>query len=98
MSMWLIPIYALTQLSASGLPMDGTGNGDQEIQTILSIAFGAIGALALLMIVLSGMRYITSAGDPEKMKKAKDSIIYALVGLTVAIVAESIVGLVVGRI
>lgn len=78
--------------------MAGANNNDQVIQTIAGIAFGAIGALSLLMIVVSGLRYVTSAGDPERMKRAKDSIIYALVGLTVAITAESIVALVVGRL
>jgi hypothetical protein len=98
MSMVPISLYAQAQLSASGLPMAGANNNDAAIGTILGIAFGAIGALALLMIVLSGFRYITSAGDPEKMKSAKNGIIYALVGLAVAIAAESIVGFVVGNL
>ena len=62
-----------------------------EIKTILGIAFGIVGALALLMITLSGLRYITSAGNPEKTAKARSGIIYALVGLAVAITAEAIV-------
>jgi hypothetical protein len=72
--------------------------GHSEIQQILQLAFGAIGALSLLMIVISGFRYVVSDGDPQKMTGAKDGIIYALVGLAVAIAAESIVAFVAGNI
>lgn len=62
-----------------------------SISTILSIVFGIVGALALLFITISGFRYIVSAGDPQKTAQAKESIIYALVGLVIAISAETIV-------
>lgn len=80
--------------SANPTPADLTSSG--ELQTILSIAFGIIGAIALLVIVVSGLRYITSAGNPERTSKAKNGIIYALVGLVVAMSAEAIVAYVVG--
>ncbi len=66
------------------------------IETILSVAFGIIGAIALLMIVLSGLRYVISGGSPDRMKQARDGIIYALVGLTIAITAEAIIGFAAG--
>jgi hypothetical protein len=69
-----------------------------EVKIILGIVFGIIGALALLMITISGFRYITSAGDPQKAAGAKNAIIYALVGLAVAISAEGIVAFVVGKV
>lgn len=69
-----------------------------EIKTILSIVFAIIGALALLMITISGLRYVLSGGDSQRMAKAKDGIIYALVGLVIAITAEAIVNFVVGQI
>jgi len=61
------------------------------LQNILQIVFGIIGAIALLMIVLAGLRYITSAGDPQKAAGAKNTIILALVGLVIAMTAEAIV-------
>ena len=69
-----------------------------EIKTVLSIVFGIIGALALLMITISGLRYVLSSGDSQRMAKAKDGIIYAIVGLTIAITAEAIVNFVVGQL
>ena len=82
----------------SGVDLPHVAANSASIQTILGIVFGIIGALALLVITVSGLRYITSAGDPEKTAKAKNGIIYALVGLVVAISAEAIVAFVVGRL
>jgi hypothetical protein len=85
-----------TPVSAGSLPQP---HADQpELDTILSIVFGIIGALALLMITISGLRYITSAGSPEKTAKAKNGIIYALVGLVIAITAEALVNFVVDKL
>lgn len=96
MSNILISIYAMTQVNSGNLP---TPTADSSaIGTILGIAFGIIGALALLMITVSGLRYVLSAGNPQKTAQARDGIIYSLVGLTVAITAEAIVHFVVGRI
>ena len=68
------------------------------IPTILSIVFGIVGALALLFITISGLRYITSAGDPQKAIQSRDGIVYALIGLAIAISAEAIVSFYVGKI
>lgn len=89
-------LVAATKISAGHLPQ---ANADQnEISTIISIVLGIIGALALLMITISGLRYITSAGNPEKTSKAKNGIIYSIIGLVVAISAEALVTFVVKRI
>jgi Type IV secretion system pilin len=86
----------LSPIQPGNLPQANTDSG--QVQNILGVTFGIIGALALLIIVVSGLRYITSAGDPEKTAKARNGIIYSLVGLIVAIAAESIVFFVVGRL
>lgn len=62
-----------------------------ELQTVLQIFFGILGALALLFVIIGGMRYTVSGGNPQSMEKAKDTIIYAVVGLVVALSAEAIV-------
>ncbi len=85
-----------TDISAGGLPHAQASQG--TITTILQIVFGIIGALALLMITVSGLRYITSAGSPEQSARAKNGIVYAIVGLVIAISAEAIVAFVVNRL
>jgi len=75
----------------------GQGTTD-ELKLILSVVFGIVGALAFLMVVIGGFRYIISDGDPQSMSRAKNTIIYALVGLALAVTAEAIVAFVVGKV
>ena len=78
-----------TQIKPGDLPQ---GNLDSPaVTTVIGIVLGFIGAISLLVIVISGLRYITSSGDPQKASTAKDGIIYALVGIAVALTAEAIV-------
>jgi hypothetical protein len=65
------------------------------VKTILNVVFGIIGAFAFLSMVLSGLKYVTSAGEPGKTSEAKKGIIFALVGLMLAITAEAIVAFVI---
>ncbi|HVA11405.1 MAG TPA: pilin [Candidatus Dormibacteraeota bacterium] len=85
-----------SQISGGCLPQPSAGPG--EVSTVINVALGMIGALALLMITLSGLRYITAAGNPEKTAKAKNGLIYSLIGLVVAISAEAIVAFAVGKL
>lgn len=66
-----------------------------SIKSILSIVFAIIGAFAFLSIVACGLKYITSAGDPQKASEAKNGIIYSLLGLVIALTAQAIVAFVV---
>lgn len=85
-----------TAISPGDLPKPAA---DQDhVKAVLAIVFGIVGALALLMITVSGFRYVLSAGDPQRISKAKNGIIYSLVGLAIAIAAEAIVAFVVGNL
>lgn len=94
-------LVALSSINVNSLPgssaPDGLANNN-EIQTVLQIIFGIVGALALLVITIGGLRYVISTGDPQKTGQAKETIIYALVGLVVALTAEGLVTFVVGRL
>lgn len=98
-----IPAFTASQIcppSASdpnankcGLPQ--VNATQSTLKNIIQIALGVIGAFALLSMTLSGFKYITSGGSPEKTSEAKKGIIFALVGLMIAIMAEAIVAFVV---
>lgn len=64
------------------------------INQIINVIIGVLGLVAVVVIVLGGVTYVTSAGDPGKTKKAKDTILYGIVGLVVAILAFAIVNFV----
>ena len=69
-----------------------------NLQTILQIVFAVIGAVALVFIILAGLQFVTSQGDPNSAAKARQTAIYAVIGLVVALSAEVIVTFVLGRI
>ncbi len=85
-----------TPIDHSALPRVGADQA--TITTALGIIYGIIGAAALLMITKSGLEYIVSAGDPQKTSNAKNGIIYALIGLVVAISAQAITWFVASRL
>jgi hypothetical protein len=80
----------------NSLPHTDASKG--TISTALTIVFGVVGALSLLFITIGGFRYVLSQGDPQAVGKAKGTILYAVVGLIVAITAMAIVTFVVGRV
>lgn len=80
---------SITKGDIPNLPTtDLSGN---TFETILQIVFGTAAAIAFLVIVIAGLRYTLSQGEPQGINRAKDTIIYAVVGLFVAMMAFSIV-------
>jgi hypothetical protein len=68
------------------------------VNTIINVIIGVIGFVAVVVIILGGVQYTTSAGDPGKVKKAKDTILYGIIGLVVALLAYAIVNFVLSSI
>lgn len=88
-----ISIVGSSQTNPGALPRSTADTG--TIQNIIRIFFGIIGAFALLSMTASGLKYVTSGGDPGKTSEAKKGIVFALLGLMIAISAEAIVAYVV---
>ena len=65
------------------------------IQNILNVILSISGIIAVIFIVIGGIHYMTSAGDAGKIKKAKDTVLYAVIGLIVCILAFAIVNFVI---
>lgn len=80
----------------TGLPTTCANN--TTLQPLLAIVFGVIAAVAVLIIIIQGIRFVLSQGDPQKSAAARKGVIYAVVGLGVAVSAEVIVNFVIGRI
>ncbi len=83
------------------LPNDQT-NGKTMIPSVLLVIVDdlmrIIGLIAVAYIIVGGIQYVTSQGEPDRTKHAQETIINALIGLTVAIVAASFVAYIGGRI
>lgn len=71
--------------------------GEQILTNALNLTYFILGSLAVVMIIWSGISYITAAGDSGKIARAKNSLVFAIVGLIIVIAAFAITGFVIGR-
>ena len=75
-----------------------SGTSDGISKVIINVINGVVGILALVAtvaVIVGGVQYMTSTGDPGKTKKAKDTILYALIGLIICALAYVIVNFVI---
>src|SRR5665213_216244 len=102
----MISLFLLEKMATAQVQCNVTGGCDTglpvvqstELTTIFQYLFGFIGALAVLIIVIAGLRFILANGDPQSVSQARNTIIYAAVGLIVAVSAEIIVTFVLGHV
>ena len=85
-------------VAADGNDASGDNGLMGIVNTIINVALGVIGLIAVVMIILGGVQYTTSSGDAAKVKKAKDTIMYGIIGLVVALLAFAIVNFVLGSV
>lgn len=91
---------------AGGVECSNTGNtpetlfgGEDSIFTIvINVLLFVIGAISVVMLIIGGIRYTVSAGDSNSVTGAKNTILYAIVGLIIAFLAFAIVNWVLGAI
>lgn len=64
------------------------------VYTIVNWVLIAVGILCVVFIIIGAVKFITSGGDPEKTKSGRNTIMYAVIGLVIAILANVIVQIV----
>lgn len=69
---------------------------DAGLQSVLNMVFTAAGLLAVIFIIIGGAKYVLSGGDSAGLKSAKETIMYAIVGLVVTLVAFGVVNYITG--
>lgn len=69
-----------------------------DVTTILNWVYAVAGLVAVGYLVISGIQYVYSAGDPGKATKAKNSILFAVIGLVIVLLAAAITNFVAGAI
>ena len=79
------------QKAAAGCDVDSNDNVGNHVTNIINAAISVIGLIGVLVIVFAGQRLITSSGDPGKIKQAKDMILWAVVGIIIAVLAWAII-------
>lgn len=73
------------------------GTLDGFMKNIVNVLLFVIGAVAVIMIVIGGLRYVMSNGESSAITGAKNTILYAVIGLVVALLAYAIVNFVLGQ-
>lgn len=79
----------------------GCSDGAEEVSNVIATAINILSAIggivAVIIIIINGIRFITSNGDPQATNSARNGIIYALVGILVVVLAQVIVQFVLQR-
>lgn len=78
-------------------PTDQSTSLSSKIATVINIFSAIIAAVAVIMIIYGGFRYITSGGKQESVSGAKTTILYALIGLVIVALAQVIVQFVLNK-
>ena len=82
--------------------LTGQGFADNNMETIVknvvNTAMTVLAVVSVIMLIYGGYNYTTSGGDASKVTKAKNTILYAVIGLIIALLALAIVNFILGEI
>ena len=92
----------ITTLAKTEIDPGYINNGDDTLDVtvinILNAVIGVLGIVAVIVMIIGGVLYMTSSGDAGKVKKAKDTILYGVIGLIVVALSFAIVNFVISNI
>lgn len=77
---------------------NSTSNVERLIKNIINTLSVLVGAICVIMIIIGGFKFVTSAGDSNATTSARNTVLYALVGLVIVAFAQVIVQFVLQRI
>lgn len=81
-----------------GLPTGGGSVGDAQIKSIMGVVYMVAAVIAVIVIIIAGILYATSSGDSAKIARAKNAILYSIIGLVVVIIASAITNLIIKEV
>lgn len=88
------PQEAAQSAQAQNTPGSLFDGGDSVFQIIVNVLLFIIAAIAVVMLIIGGIRYVVSGGDQSAVTSAKNTILYAIIGIIVAILAYAAVNFV----
>lgn len=97
-----VGVSALIDTNAAGEACEGVGLGtngcdnnpntlNNIVTTVVNLLSVLVGLAAVIMIIVGGFKYITSGGDSSKAGTAKNTIVYAVIGLVIVALAQFVV-------
>jgi len=91
-----IKLFAATLQMGGDVNIPNTLSSDEILQNALNIAYFVAGIIAVITIIVGGIMYATSQGEAGNVTKAKNLILYAVIGLVVVLAAWTITSFVLG--
>jgi len=77
-------------------PMERMGSTPQQVVgNIIKIVLGLVGTLSLVMFIYGGLQWMLSSGNPEKVKKGRDTLIWATLGLVIIFTSYMLVNFII---
>ena len=84
----------LGEADALGVPQ----NNGVDIMRFVNLALWVAGIIAVIVVIIAGINYSLSAGDPAKTASAKNAILYSVIGLVIIASAIAITGYIIGKV
>jgi hypothetical protein cdiviTM7_00617 len=84
----------LGKADALGVPR----NNDVDIMKFVNLALWVAGIIAVIVVIIAGINYSLSSGDPSKTASAKNAILYSVIGLVIAASAIAITKYIIGKV
>lgn len=81
----------------SGCQTNPSGSVNSIISTVINLLSLIVGVAAVIMIIVGGFKYVISSGDSANVQSAKNTILYAIVGLVIVALAQVIVRFVINK-
>ncbi len=91
-------IVAADKIDPGTIGVPAVKDANSVLNNVLNTVYTWAGIICVLIIVIAGILYTTSAADAAQVKRAKNAIIYSVVGLIVVVMAFAITQFVLGRI
>ena len=73
-------------------------NNDVDIMKFVNLALWVAGVVAVIVVIIAGINYSLSSGDPTKTASAKNAILYSVIGLVIIASAIAITGYIIGKV
>ena len=88
----------INNVKDSNNEMDNGETLTGTVANIINAIIGILGLVCVVIIIIGGINYMTSSGDAGKVKKAKDIILYGVIGMIICVLAFAITNFVIGAI
>lgn len=94
----LFLLFSFSVFAQEELPSPVGGSLTEIIARVIKLILGLTGVLALIMFIIGGITWMTSAGNVEQVKRGKSTLVWAVLGLAIIFLAYSIVHFIIEKI